>query len=120
MQDIQDLLTKARALGQALAAHPVVKTHHAAQQAVHADAAAQKLLTNYQMQLNHVRDLEAQLKPVEVADKQKLKTLEAQIAGQESLKLLMRTQADYVALMAQVNREIDGPLASLAPPEPPA
>lgn len=44
------------------------------------------------------------------------------MAGQESLKTLMRTQADYVAtaLMAQVNGAIDGPLAALATPERPA
>ncbi len=118
MPDIQDLLTKARTLGEALAAHPTVTAYRAAQRAVHADTAAQTLLTEYQSQLNRVRELETQLKPVEVADKQKLKRLEGQIAGQESLKTLMRTQADYVALMAQVNREIDAPLAHLTQPEP--
>jgi cell fate (sporulation/competence/biofilm development) regulator YlbF (YheA/YmcA/DUF963 family) len=84
---------------------------------VHADPTAQKLLQEYQAQLNHIRDLEAQQKPIEVADKQKLKSLEGQIAGQAALKNLMRTQADYVALMAQINREIDGPLSELAYPE---
>ncbi len=120
MQDFQDLLTKARALGTALAAHPIVQAHRDAQRSVRADAAAQQLLQDYQMQLQRLRELEAQLKPIEVADKQKLKNLEGQIAGQESLKALMRTQADYVALMTQVNREIDGPLADLAQPEPKA
>ena len=117
MPDIQDLLTRARALGEALAAHPAVKTYREAQRGVRADSAAQKLLVEYQRQLNRVRELEEQLKPVEVADKQKLKALEGQIAGHESLKTLMRAQADYVALMAQVNREIDTPLADLAQPE---
>jgi cell fate (sporulation/competence/biofilm development) regulator YlbF (YheA/YmcA/DUF963 family) len=118
MQDFQDLLTKARALGTALAAHPIVQAHHAAQRAVRADAAAQQLLQDYQVQLQRLRELEAQLKPIEVADKQKLKHLEGQIAGQQSLKALMRTQADYVALMTQVNHEIDSPLSELAQPEP--
>jgi cell fate (sporulation/competence/biofilm development) regulator YlbF (YheA/YmcA/DUF963 family) len=118
MQDIQDLLAKARALGAALATHPIVQAHHQAQRAVHADAAAQKLLQDYQAHMSRLHDLQAQQKPIEVADKQRLKSLEGQIAGQESLKTLMRTQADYVALMAQVNHEIDGPLAEMAPPEP--
>ncbi|MBP7748104.1 MAG: YlbF family regulator [Phycisphaerae bacterium] len=120
MPDIQDLLAKARALGEALAAHPTVKAHHAAQRAVRADAAAQKLLQDYQSQIAHIQELEATGRPVEVADKQKLKSFETQMAGQDSLKTLMRTQADYVALMAQVNGAIDGPLAALATPEKPA
>ena len=34
------------------------------------------------------------------------------------LKALMRTQADYVALMNQVNRAIDDPMATLMNTEP--
>jgi cell fate (sporulation/competence/biofilm development) regulator YlbF (YheA/YmcA/DUF963 family) len=118
MPDIQDLLSKAGALGTALAAHPTVQAHYQAQRAVRADTAAQKLLQDYQTQLSRIRQLEAELKPIEVADKQKLKALEGQMAGQESLKALMRTQADYIALMSQVNNAIDGPMASLAGTEP--
>jgi cell fate (sporulation/competence/biofilm development) regulator YlbF (YheA/YmcA/DUF963 family) len=119
MPDVQDLLSKASALGTALAAHPTVQAHYQAQRAVRADTAAQKLLQDYQTQLNRIRQMEAEMKPIEVADKQKLKTLETQMAGQESLKALMRTQADYVALMSQVNDAIDGPMASLGQPEKP-
>lgn len=118
MPDIEDLLAKARALGEALAVHPCVRAHYDAQRAVHRDTGAQKLLEDYQTQLSHIRDLEAQRQPVDVAQKQKLHSLETQMAGHESLKALMRTQADYVALMNQVNRAIDDPLASLADTEP--
>lgn len=118
MPDIQDLLAKARTLGEALAAHPCVRAHYDAQRAVRGDAAAQKVLQDYQTQLNAIRDLEAQRKPVDMAQKQKLRSLESAMAGQESLKALMRTQADYVALMNQVNRAIDDPMATLMNTEP--
>jgi cell fate (sporulation/competence/biofilm development) regulator YlbF (YheA/YmcA/DUF963 family) len=118
MADIQDLLTKARTLGEALAAHSCVRAHYDAQRAVRGDAAAQKLLQDYQIQLNAIRDLEAQRKPVDAAQKQKLRGLETGMAGQESLKALMRTQADYVALMNQVNQAIDEPMGAMADPEP--
>lgn len=117
MPDVQDLLSKASALGTALAAHPTVQAHYQAQRAVRADTVAQKLLQDYQGHLNHIRQLEAEMNPIEVADKQKLKALEGQMAGQESLKALMRTQADYIALMSQVNNAIDGPMAGLAQAE---
>jgi cell fate (sporulation/competence/biofilm development) regulator YlbF (YheA/YmcA/DUF963 family) len=118
MQDIQDLLARAQALGTALAAHPTVRAYHAAQRAARADAGAQRLMRDYHTQLNRIQQLEAELKPVEVADKQQLKSLETEMAGNEALKTLMRNQADYVALMAQVNGAIDGPLGELASGEP--
>ena len=120
MSDVQELLNKARSLGVALAGHPRVRAHYEAQRAVRADPEAQKLLQDYQAQLNHIRRLEAARKPIEVADKRKLRDLEARMAGHEALKTLMRTQADQVEIMAQVNRAIEEPLTALAQPEKPA
>jgi len=120
MSDMPELLAKARDLGAALAAHPHVTTYYAAQRAVGADAAAQKLLQDYHQHLNHIGQLEAERKPVEVADKHKVHELENQIAGQATLKSLMRAQADYVALMNQVNQAMEAPLADLGVPEKPA
>jgi cell fate (sporulation/competence/biofilm development) regulator YlbF (YheA/YmcA/DUF963 family) len=120
VDDIQDLLTSARALGAALAAHPTVCAYYAAQRAARADGNAQRLMRDYHAKLNQIQQFEAEQKPIEVADKQKLKSLEAEMAGNDALKALMRTQADYVALMAQVNGAIDGPLGELNTGEPQA
>jgi cell fate (sporulation/competence/biofilm development) regulator YlbF (YheA/YmcA/DUF963 family) len=119
MPDTADILTKARALGEALAAHPVVQAHSQSQRAAREDRGAQQLLRDYQAQLTRIRQLESELKPIEVEDKRKLKDLEARMAGCDSLKNLMRTQADYVALMSQVNNAIDAPVATLGRTEPP-
>lgn len=120
MADVQGVLSKARELGSALAAHPRVRAHFEAQRAVRADADAQQILRDYQTQLDQIQRLEAAHQPVEVGDKHKLRELEQRLAGHESLKNLMRTQADYVALMNQVNEAIDAPLADLTAPEKPA
>jgi cell fate (sporulation/competence/biofilm development) regulator YlbF (YheA/YmcA/DUF963 family) len=117
---IDDLLAKARTLGQALAAEPCVQDYYAAQRAARQDQAAQKLLQDYQTHATHLRQLEREQKPVEVADKQRLRDFEQQMAGNESLKRLMRSQADYVDLMNRVNSEMDAPLAALHEPEKPA
>jgi len=117
MSDIDQLLSHAKTLGESLAAYPTVKDYYAAQQAARDDADAKRLLTEYQTHANHIRQLEAEQKPVEVADKQKLRDLETQMAGNEALKALMRTQADYVQLMNQVNQAMDAPLAALITPE---
>jgi cell fate (sporulation/competence/biofilm development) regulator YlbF (YheA/YmcA/DUF963 family) len=118
MSDVQDLLSKAQALGEALAAHPAVRAHYEARRDVRADASANELLRDYQVQLDRLRQLERDRQPVEVADKHKLKDLENRVAGSEVLKRLMRTQADFVALMTQVNHAIDDPMARLAAPAP--
>lgn len=117
MADYGDLLAKAGALGEALAAHPTVRDYHAAQKAARDDRTAQELVTTYQTQLGRIRTLEASGKPVEVADKQKLKTIEQQMSGSDVLKRLMRAQADYIDLMNRVNQAMDAPLAALATPE---
>lgn len=120
MVNTQELLTMARTLGESLAAHPTVKAYYDAQRAARSDPAAQTLLRDYQAQLTYVQQLEEQQRPIEVADKQKLKTLEGQMAANEALKTLMRCQTDFVALMSNINRAIDDPLASLGLPERPA
>ncbi|MEW6199075.1 MAG: YlbF family regulator [Planctomycetota bacterium] len=120
MADVPDVLTKARELGAALAAHPRVRAHLDAQRAVRADATAQQILRDYQAQMDQIQQREASHQPIEVADKHKLRELEQRLAGNESLKNLMRTQADYVALMNQVNDAIDAPLTELHAPETPA
>ncbi|MEW6249590.1 MAG: YlbF family regulator [Planctomycetota bacterium] len=120
MADTQELLTRAHALGEALAAHPMVQAHFEAQRALQADAAAQQLLRDYQQHLARIRQLEAEQKPIEVADKHKLRDLEQRLAGHATLKALMRSQADYVALWSQVDQAIHAPLAALSPGESPA
>lgn len=114
MADITQLLDKARALGDALAAHDVPRAYHAAQQAARRDSGAQTLMRDYHAQINHIRDMEAQQRPIEVADKQKLKDLEQRMATSDVLRQLMRAQADYVALMNQVNEVMEAPLLALA------
>jgi cell fate (sporulation/competence/biofilm development) regulator YlbF (YheA/YmcA/DUF963 family) len=93
-----------------------VSAYIAAQQAVKQDASANQLLHDYQAKMERIRRLEEEGKPIEVADKHQLRDLESGLAGHEMLKALMRAQADYLELMTQINREIDGPIAALGRP----
>lgn len=120
MQDHAELIDKARALGEALARNPRVREHAAAQKAVRASVESQRLLREYQQHVEHVHELEAAQRPIEVADKRKLADFEQKMAGDEALKRLMRAQADYVELMNQVNQAMDAPLAELNRPGAPA
>lgn len=112
MADIRGLLDQARALGEAIAKHPHIQVFLAAQDNARKDGEAQQLLEAYKKQAEHIRLLEAQRKPVEPADKRKLADYEQKLASNPALKELMRAQADYVALMNQINRAMEGPLAA--------
>lgn len=118
MSDTQELLEMSRRLGEALAAHPTVKSYYAAQQAVRDDTAARQLLEEYQRQAAHIQSLEAEQKPIDATDKQKLRDCEQNMAGNDALKGLMRWQAEYVSLMSQVNQAMEGPLTAMTRPEP--
>lgn len=117
MPDIEELVKKASELGKALAAHPAVQAHFAAQRAVRQNKETQKLLQDYHAQLDRIRQLEDEQKPVEVSDKHLLKEYEGRMAGNEALKTLMRTQADYMAVMTRVNQAMEAPVAALGQPE---
>lgn len=111
MAETRELLNQARALGEAIARHPAVRAFIAARKKTNSNTEAQQLLKRYSEQAARVRELEAQHKPVEVADKHKLAECEQKMASNEALKELMRAQADYVGLMNQVNQAMEGPLA---------
>ena len=116
MTDVQELLDRARALGEAIANHPHVQAFAAAREKVEKDAEAQQVLKAYEEQAQHIRQLETARRPIEVADKRKLAECERKMASNDALKELMRRQADYVALMNQVNRAMEAPLAASRKP----
>jgi len=120
MSETDELLNKARALGEALAAHSLVREHYAAQRAAREDPTVRRLLQDYQAHLACLRQLEAERRPIEAVDQQRLRDLETELTGNGILKQLMRTQADYVALMERVNAALDAPLQALAQSEMPA
>ena len=106
LPETQRILEQARELGRALADHPHVRAWHEASRAVQEDSQARQLLEEYHKQVEHIRKLEAEVKPVEVADKRKLADLQAQVAGHELIKRMMAAEADYVTLLRQVNQAI--------------
>jgi cell fate (sporulation/competence/biofilm development) regulator YlbF (YheA/YmcA/DUF963 family) len=104
---MEDIITAAGALGKQIAAHERTRAFLEAARTVAADAEAQNLLREFQTQLEKIRAQEHGGQPVEPADKQRLVTLESQVASNEGLKRLMRSQADYLEMMNRVNDAIE-------------
>ena len=110
MADDQQLINQARTLGQAIAAHPSVQAFLKARDAVMKDTDAQRLMGDYQRHTDKLAQLEMENKPIEVADKHKLRELETGMASNPPLKELMRTQADYTFLMSRINQAMEEPM----------
>lgn len=104
---MEDIIADARALGKKIAEHPRMKAFMTAARAVAEDNQAQDLLKRYQQQAEKFRGLEQANKPIEVGDKRALADSEAQVAGNELLKTMMKSQADYLEMMQRINAAID-------------
>ncbi|MBN2377295.1 MAG: YlbF family regulator [Sedimentisphaerales bacterium] len=104
---MKDLIEMAGLLGKKIAAHERCKLLAQAQEAVDADEAAGVLVREYHEQATKIQQLEAEGKPIEVADKHKLKELEEKISTNELLMELTKRQVDFVEMMHKVKEAID-------------
>ena len=116
MADTQELINQARTLGEAIAKHPDVQAFMAARAEVEQSSDAQQLLKDYAQHTQRIHQLEAEQKPIEVADKHKLAEYEQQMASNDALKKMMAAQVGYVTLMNQVNQAMEASLAALQRP----
>ena len=104
---MEDIIADAKSLGKKIAEHPRMTAFTAAARAVAENQEAQGLLKKLQDQGEKMRALEQGGKPIEVADKHALADYEAQVAGNDLLKKMMKHQADYVEMMQRINSAID-------------
>jgi cell fate (sporulation/competence/biofilm development) regulator YlbF (YheA/YmcA/DUF963 family) len=104
---MDDIIAHATELGKKIAAHPRTAAFLKAARAVAEDREAQGLLRAFQDQAEHMHELEASGKPIEVADKRKLADSEAAVAANARLKDMMKYQADYMELMNRVNNALE-------------
>ena len=100
----------AKRLGKQLSAHERTAELKAAQKAADSDSEAGQLVKSYQEQMQRIAELEKEKKPIEVADKQKLRDLEEKISLNPALSNLTRRQVDFVEMMRKVKEAIDGEL----------
>ncbi len=119
MAEMTELLNQARTLGEAIVAHSKVQSFLEAQAGVAADTDAQRLLADYQKHAQEIQQLANEQKPIEPELKHKLAACEQAMASHDTLKSLMRAQADYIDVMNAINRAMEEPLARKikSPPE---
>lgn len=108
MTDCVELATR---LGQAIASSPQAATFRAAREALEAQDETMQALDEYQKQMQKVAELEQEAKPVEVADKARLRELNDKLISCDEFKKFTAAQVEYVDLMRKVNDALRKELA---------
>jgi cell fate (sporulation/competence/biofilm development) regulator YlbF (YheA/YmcA/DUF963 family) len=108
---MEKVLELAKRLGQEIHAHERHRLLREAEKKVLADPEAGKIQDDLEKHLLKMRDLERQMKPIEVADKRELSRLQDLARKNPSLQQLLKVQADYFEMMDKVNSTILGELA---------
>ncbi len=98
-----DILKKARELGEDLAKHDAVTKLIDATKAFDDDRDAQRLLLDYSRAMQTVAQKQATHQPIEVAEKQQLEQLQQQLVTNLKLRSLQMAQMDYLDLMRSID-----------------
>jgi cell fate (sporulation/competence/biofilm development) regulator YlbF (YheA/YmcA/DUF963 family) len=107
---MEQLIEMARRLGRQIAAHERTTLLKKAQQEATADAEAQQIIKDYQKQVEKIKKLESEQRPIEPADKRQLAAIEEKVTTNTKLSELTRRQADFVEMMQKVKKAIDDEL----------
>jgi len=100
----------ARQLGKRMASHERTILLKNAQKKLNGDDKAKELMEQYRKQSERIGQLEQEQKPIEVADKHKLRELEQKLSTNDTIADLIRRQADFVEMMRKVKNAIDNEL----------
>ena len=104
MDEILELATK---LGKRIAQDPRAVAMAEAQKTLDSSSVDRELLADYEHQQHKLHTLEMNGQPIEPDDKRSLAELHEKVVGSENIKLLIKSQANYVELMMQVTRRVE-------------
>jgi cell fate (sporulation/competence/biofilm development) regulator YlbF (YheA/YmcA/DUF963 family) len=97
----------ARRLGQAIAEDPRCTALKEARTAFEADAEARQLREDYDEAVSVLQQKLARGEPLEPEEKRREAELRSKVAGSETLRRLVRAQADFQQLMTEANEAIE-------------
>jgi len=106
MPDYDDLLAKARALGEAIASSKALQEVRAAEQRIRLNEASNRLRDEHRDLALKIARLEAENKPIEPEDKRKMSELHERLRTDLLFQQLLRAQVEYEDLMNRVNEAV--------------
>jgi len=104
--DTQQILAEAEKLGRLVAQHPAIARYRDAHRAAVNDPDANRLLNEFNRQLETLARQEASGMPLTDAQRNQLEALQSQIASHLRIKALHVAQVEYVDLLRRVNQAI--------------
>lgn len=113
---MQEILKLASQLGKTIVESSAGQAMKAARGEFNADAAAVKLMREFQTQAEKMARLEHENKPIEVTDKQKLEQLQVQLAGNDRVKKLTAAQMEYMDILRKVSETLQRELSTVEGP----
>lgn len=108
MATTDEILDKARELGDLIAEHPSAKKLESVLQRLQGDTEAQRAMTDYERHLRTLSEKQESGRPIEVDDKRKLEKLQMAVIKNPILRDMQVAQMDYLDLMRRVDEAIQG------------
>ena len=119
MADTQAVLNAAAGLGALIATHSAVIAYKETLRQLDLDVGAKSLLQQYEQLIEMLSAKEAQMQPIEVAEKKQFEMLQQSIMMNPTLKKFATVQGEYMDLMRKVQESINGGMTGQIPATPP-
>lgn len=107
---MKELLELAGKLGEKIAASQRYIDLKTSEKGMSENGVAKELFESYIQQNNKITGLEADGKPIEPEDKEKLQDLMEKVHSNDKIQGMVKTQADFAELMNKVNAKIQDAL----------
>ena len=118
MAETDEILKAAGNLGAMVATHPTVASYKETIRQLDLDVTAKSLLQQYEQLIETLSMKEAQMQPIEVAEKQQFERLQQSIMMSPMLKKFATVQGEYMELMRKVQEAINGGMSGQSPAAP--
>ena len=108
--DTQQLMDEAEKLGQLVAQHPLIARYKQAQKSLADDAEANRLLADFERQIETLSRQEQSGMPVTDAQRIQLEALQGRIVSNLKIKAWNQAQVEFVDLLRKISQTIQKPL----------
>jgi len=113
---MNEILATAHRLGTLIGSHPAVASYRELTRQLDLDISARSLLGQFEQLMEMLAQKEANMQPIEIAEKQQMQTLQQSIQMHPLIKKLSLAERDYRLVMQKVQETINGGLTGQAAP----
>jgi cell fate (sporulation/competence/biofilm development) regulator YlbF (YheA/YmcA/DUF963 family) len=114
--DTQQIMDEAEKLGQLVTQHPLIARYKQAQKALADDPDANRLLADFERQIETFSRQEQQGMPVTDGQRMQLESLQGRIVSNAKIKAWNQAQVEFVDLLRKISQTIQRPLQDPAQP----